>query len=98
MINATVNEVDYDSLAEDEGDRVHQNVVELKFGQMRPGLQKNKDVLRHRDNNRMSSSQELLQKARGWQEPTVYQQPLRQPIKNFNSRSTLLIPNIKKVF
>lgn len=56
MINATVNELDYDSLAEDEGERVQQNVVELKLGQMRSGLQKNKEVLKHRENNRMSSS------------------------------------------
>lgn len=77
MINATVNELDYDSLAEDEGERVQQNVVELKLGQMRSGLQKNKEVLKHRENNRMSSSQELLQKARGWQGPTVYQQPMK---------------------
>jgi hypothetical protein len=67
---------------------------------MRPGLQKNKEVLKQRDANRMSSSQELLNKARGWQGPAVYQQQSSKqpPMKNFNSRSTLLIPNIKKVF
>jgi hypothetical protein len=41
MIDKTVNEIDYDSLAEDECDRAQQNVIELKMRQMRPGLQKN---------------------------------------------------------
>ena len=66
MIDKTVNEIDYDSLAEDECDRAQQNVIELKMRQMRPGLQKNQDVLKQRDTNRMSSSQELLKKAKGW--------------------------------
>lgn len=40
MIDKTVNEIDYDSLAEDECDGAQQNVIELKMRQMRPGLQK----------------------------------------------------------
>jgi hypothetical protein len=99
MINTTVNEVDYDSLAEDESEPVHQNVVELKFGSMRPGLQKNKDhLLKQRDANRMSSSQELLNKARSWQGPALSSQPWKQIKPNFNTRSTLLIPDINRVF
>lgn len=67
MIDKTVNEIDYDSLAEDECDGAQQNVIELKMRQMRSGLQKNQDVLvKQRDTNRISSSQELLKKAKGW--------------------------------
>jgi hypothetical protein len=102
MINATAHEIDYDSLAEDQeaiDDHAHNQVVELKLNQIRQSLQKGNaahQALKQRDLNRMSSSQELLNKARivGWQGATKW----KQNDPHSYIKSTLLIPNINKIF